>query len=221
MVGRRRSELASGWTSRRDAAVTERKRKGAKKRPKASRKKKPENHLQLPVVIDAKPEPPHDETPKDDRRPLDAAAFEDFCVHIGLGNSLRSWAEKEGWSPAAIVKWVQQDPERTKLYREARKMQADSHIDGLIELADEAVPVNDFGSLDSAAVNNKRLRIDTRKWIAAKYHPALYGEKVDITASANLGALPPDQIMQRVVALFATHGLRVVPESTNGSDEHS
>jgi hypothetical protein len=153
------------------------------------------------------------------RRELNAEAFEDFCVHIGLGKSLRSWAKKHRYSPAALVKWVQSDPERSKLYREARKMQADAHIDELIEIADAPVPRTAMGALDSAAVNNKRLRIDTRKWAASKYHPALYGDKVDVNANVNLGLLPPEAIMQKVVALFANHGLRVVPENPDGPDE--
>ena len=147
---------------------------------------------------------------KPKRRPLDDGAFADFCLHIGMGKSLRSWAEQTRHDHAVVVRWVQNDPERTKLYREARRMQADAHIDELIDLADEDVPTDIEGRMDSAAVNNKRLRIDARKWIAAKFHPAMYGDKVDVSASVNLAALPPDQILERIAAVFAQHGMRIV-----------
>lgn len=189
--------------------MTKRKRTPGKKPGRA--KKAP------PVETQAPPEPP----PEPPRRPLDPAAFEDFCTHIALGHSLRKWAEQEHYSPAAIVKWIQGDPERLKAYREARKLQADAHIDQLIELADQPVPKNEFGNTDSGAVNDKRLRIDTRKWIASKYHPAMYADKVGVDVTANLGALPPDKIMERVIELFATHGLKVVPDQPAEGDHQS
>jgi hypothetical protein len=159
-------------------------------------------------------------TARNGGRLLDAAALDDLCAFIAGGGSLRAWAEANGHNVQNVHKWLLADEERNKLYREARKHQADAHIDQLIELADAPVPVDDQGRTDSAAVNQLRLRVDTRKWIASKYHPGLYGERVavDANVNTNLAALPPDQIMGRIVDLLGKHGLKVVPADTGSSD---
>ncbi len=158
------------------------------------------------------------EAPARERRKL-ADAFTDFCTHIGEGKSLRSWAEQEGYAASTVVEWVLADPERQKTYREARRMQADAHVDQLIELADERVPVDSFGKMDSAAVNDKRLRIDTRKWIAAKFHPGMYADKVDVSATIRGADQKPAQVLDKIAALFATYGLKLVPEQDDGSQQ--
>lgn len=189
------------------------KAKAAKK--KRTRKAKPPTDGQL--LLDGPP-PPAADAPKAQRRVFDEIYLEDMCAHIGMGFSLRSWAAMTGHDPAAVVRWIQADPDRNKAYREARKMQADAHIDGLIEIADEVLPLNTFGSVDSGAVNDKRLRIDTRKWIAAKFHPQLYGDKVAIDGTFDVTTKKPDEIMGLIVGLLATHGLRITPAEDGDPD---
>lgn len=179
--------------------MTKRKAKVAKKR--------------LPVVFEGRAEQPKAKT----RRKLDAKAFEDFCAHIGDGGSLRAWARKAGYSPARLVKWILSDPLLQKLYREARRLQADAHIDELIELADESVPLDENGRMDSGAVNDKRLRIDTRKWIASKFHPGMYGDRVDADITLRGADQKPDAVMAQIVALLASQGLRIEPDGPDQS----
>jgi hypothetical protein len=50
------------------------------------------------------------------------------------------------------------------------------HIDQIVELADSATPED---------VNVRRLQIDTRKWIAAKLVPRLYGDRVAVDADVS------------------------------------
>lgn len=45
----------------------------------------------------------------------------------------------------------------------------------LLEIADAPVEAG-----DSAAVNNKRLQVDTRKWLLAKLKPKIYGDSVTV-----------------------------------------
>lgn len=161
---------------------------------------------------------------KAEKRPLDAAAFEALCKHIAAGKSLLSWSQENGHPYSTVASWILRDEDLNKRYRAARQMQADAHIDQLIELADSEVPTDFQGRVDSAAVNQLRLRVDTRKWIASKYHPSMYGDRmaVDANVNANLGELPPGEIMGRIVALLSKHGLKVVPAdagSSDGSDE--
>jgi hypothetical protein len=153
---------------------------------------------------------------KTDKRLFDDADLAALCDHIAIGKSLRSWTKKAGFDHSTVLRWLRADPEgRLKAYREARLLQTDVQMDTLIDLADEPVPSDEHGRMDSAAVNDKRLRIDTRKWIASKMHPAVYGDKVGIDASvtANLADLPPDQILARIAAIFAANGLKVVADT--------
>ena len=173
---------------------------------KAKAKKKAKRQT---LLIEGKVE---DQPQANERRPLDAAAFEDCCDHIASGNSLRSWAEKTGYSVQAVHQWVMRDEDRRKQYREARRLQADAHVDQLIDLADEAVPCDDTGRIDSGAVNQLRLRVDTRKWIASKYHPAMYADKVQVEDVTPPGReQKPEEVMERIAALLAAHGLRITP----------
>jgi hypothetical protein len=146
---------------------------------------------------------------KPDRKPLDDAALEDLCGHLGEGKSLRSWAKRRKYPHRSVINWIIADPDRNKLYRAARQMQADAHIDELIELADAKVPKDADGKTDSALVNDKRLRIDTRKWIASKFHPAMYGEKLELDATIRGRDQAPEDIMAKIVALLGAHGLRL------------
>lgn len=158
------------------------------------------------------------------RKPHRAFTEDDLislCNHIGLGDSLRSWCAANDRDPGHVVRWILADAERNKAYREARKLQADIHIDQLIELSDTPIPVDDMGRTDSGAVQQLRVRIDTRKWVAAKFYPALYGEKVAVEGNLNLATMKPDEIMGQVVSLLASHGLRVQPAEDGNDDGHS
>lgn len=181
--------------------MTKAKGKGAKKRA-----------TQPPPAADSPPKPPVVRRPFSDDHYL-----EDMCAFIGDGGSLRSWATQTGHAPESVVRWIQADAERQRTYREARKMQADAHIDGLIELADSPIPTDAFGRTDSAAVQQLRLKVDTRKWVAAKFYPSLYGDRVAVDANIDVGTLKPDEVMGKIVALLANHGLRVAPDETDGS----
>lgn len=153
------------------------------------------------------------------RRPYTDDDLESLCNHIATGGTLAKWAEKNDRLPRHATRWVRSDPDRLKAYREARSMQADVHIDGLIDLADTQVGKDEDGKTDSAAVNQLRLRVDTRKWVASKFYPAMYGDKLEIDTNLNLSTMKPDEIMGYITDLFAAHGLKVVPdEPVDGPD---
>lgn len=150
--------------------------------------------------------------PRDVYERLDRLGLDWLCDQLIDGRSVRSVARELDASAVAILKWIDREPGRMRQYQLARQAQADAIVDDLIDLADERVPVGPDGRMDSAAVNDKRLRIDTRKWIASKFRPGLYGDRVAVEATANLAELPPDQIMTKVVDLLGKYGLRIVPD---------
>src|SRR4051794_1080250 len=55
-------------------------------------------------------------------------------------------------------------------YARARRLQVESWSDELLQIADDPRP----------EPNDRRIRLDTRKWLMSKLHPARYGDKVQM-----------------------------------------
>ncbi len=79
-------------------------------------------------------------------------------------------------------------------YVHAREAQAEVRADEIIEIADDGS--SDFTKDDDGKpiinhehISRSRLRIDTRKWIAAKLLPKRYGEKLQHTGESG-GPVP-------------------------------
>ncbi|MCX7120111.1 MAG: hypothetical protein NTZ86_09670 [Legionellales bacterium] len=76
------------------------------------------------------------------------------------------------------------EKEFSDLYARAKRFQVEVIIDEILEIADDASNdsiVNEDGKsvIDHEHINRARLKIDTRKWLAAKLCPRLYGDKDD------------------------------------------
>ena len=84
-----------------------------------------------------------------------------------------SWAKKQ----------LRNDPELKAAYREAQQDRADRLAEQLIELADTPMPEGLDGPSKSTWVQKLRVQIDMRKWSAAKLHPRIYGERIDVSVT--------------------------------------
>jgi len=84
-----------------------------------------------------------------------------------------------------IKKWIRKDLTFRAMYTEAKKDQVESLVDDILEIADDTR--NDtltkydhdgepYEVCNSEWINRSRLRVDTRKWLAAKLCPRLYGD---------------------------------------------
>ena len=94
-----------------------------------------------------------------------------ICEQVIDGASLRSIGRSEDFpSSATLFRWLNDIPEFQEQYARAKELQAEGFADELIDIADSAVDT------DSAAC--ARVRVDTRKWVAAKLRPKKYGELV-------------------------------------------
>ncbi len=87
------------------------------------------------------------------------------------------------WMPqdTTIYKWRYRHEEFSRKYAEAKARQADLLAEEIIEIADDGLNdtyVDDNGNVkvDTDIVQRSRLRIDTRKWIACKLLPKVYGQ---------------------------------------------
>lgn len=95
----------------------------------------------------------------------------------------RLCAESQHWpSQDTLFTWLRKYPEFSEQYVIAKRSQVEVLVDEILEIADDSsqdILVNDEGKevYDSERVARSRLRIDTRKWLACKLVPRVYGVK--------------------------------------------
>ena len=93
-----------------------------------------------------------------------------ICTSLSEGKSLRRVCKGRGMpSRRSVYNWLEKYPEFVKDYNKARQEQADWHADEIIEIADKP-------DLDP---NDKRIRVDARKWVASKLHHKRYGDRLE------------------------------------------
>lgn len=124
----------------------------------------------------------------------------DICEWIAKGKSLNSYCEQEN-TPAlsTIYKWLIEQDQFSKLYTRAREDQADTLADQIIDIADDSekdfvdagLGENDNGTpivklFNSEHVQRSKLRVEARKWVAAKLKPRKYGDKITQAVEGNL-----------------------------------
>lgn len=85
-----------------------------------------------------------------------------------------------------MLRWIRATPERASAYDRAREDRADVLADEMVAISDETSVITTIDEetgvvelkLDATAVARNRLRLDARKWVAAKLKPRSYGDKV-------------------------------------------
>ncbi len=119
--------------------------------------------------------------PKKKGRPridIPAAIRRKICREVALGKSLRRVLAGKGMpSMGKVMEELQIDTAFAEQYARARKAGIELHIDGIVDLADSATAEN---------AHAVRLRVDTRKWIASKLVPKVYGDHVDLSVDADV-----------------------------------
>lgn len=84
------------------------------------------------------------------------------------GKSLRAICREDGMpAVSTVMRWLQEDPDWQLQYARARAAGDDAMAEDIQEIAD-------MGDLDP---QDRRVRIDARKWLLGKRQPKKYGEK--------------------------------------------
>jgi len=87
-----------------------------------------------------------------------------------------------------ILRWRWKHEEFRYKYEEAKKQQVELLVDECIDIADNIYKddiISEAGNVvcNAEYINRSRLRIDTRKWLASKLAPRIYGDKTHIDAT--------------------------------------
>lgn len=106
-----------------------------------------------------------------------------ICEHIAHGKSLVSFCKLEG-SPgySTVMRWLAENDEFRENYAHARGAQADYLAEEIILIADDGqndtYKTDQGDKVDQDVIARSRLRVDARKWYAARMAPKKYGDKV-------------------------------------------
>ena len=104
------------------------------------------------------------------------------------GNSLRAVCQQDDMpDEGTVYRWIARYPEFREIYAHARELQA-------LRWAEEVLTIADNTTLDP---QDRRIRVDTRKWLLAKILPRVYGDKLTVGGD-------PKAPIHHVVALDLT-----------------
>ena len=135
-----------------------------------------------------------------------------ICQRVAEGESLANIAREPAMpSYPTVMEWLKSNDDFAGMYRQARQDQADTLADEILTIADS---VKDAGPADSAKVNAARLRVDARKWVAAKLKPKVYGDRVEgaLTGTVAVEHTITDEDRAKVLAsLMARQAIQSTP----------
>jgi len=110
----------------------------------------------------------------------DPAVAELICSEIAVGKSLYKIALEHECVPSlqTIYHWLRVFPEFAQMYTRAREDQQNYYVDQMISISDDP----------SIPSDQKRLMVDTRKWLASKLNRNTYGDVNKTEVSGPNGA---------------------------------
>jgi hypothetical protein len=145
-----------------------------------------------------------------------------ICVRLSEGESLKSICLSDDMPHRSTVyDWLFSMPAFADMYARAREEQAETMADEIIEIADESSSdwmITERGTeiVNNEAISRSKLRVEARKWVAAKLKPKKYGEftRTELTG-ANGGAIKTEATVDLSKAsddvIAALMALRVKP----------
>lgn len=125
------------------------------------------------------------------------------------GESLRAICKSDDMPAASTVYlWLQRHSEFSEKYEAAALDRAHMMAEEALEIADDGTNdwmarrsssekgagVNEGWVLNGEHVQRSRLRVDTRKWFAARLNPKKYGDKIEATHQG--GEKPIDHVFR-------------------------
>lgn len=112
---------------------------------------------------------------------------DEICERLSDGESLKSICSADNFPRCSTVfRWIAANETFRDMYARAREAQADVYADEIVHIADtpqvgtkQKLSIHGVETITGDMVEHRRLRIDSRKWIAAKLKPRKYGERLN------------------------------------------
>ena len=141
-----------------------------------------------------------------------------ICERLADGESLRSICLSDDMpSKTSVFRWLTANETFRDQYASAREAQADAFVDEMVDIADDTsrdfkTKTNSDGEeyevADTDHIQRSKVRIDTRKWVAARMQPKKYGDKVtnEVTGKDGTALIPeatPTDMAKALLAVLA------------------
>ena len=91
-----------------------------------------------------------------------------------------------------VLRWMENNANFCRQYAYAKNDQLRLMAEDIVDLSND----------ESLEPNDKRIRIDTRKWLLSKLIPKTYGDKLDLTSGGEAMAAPSHQIDARIQSII-------------------
>jgi hypothetical protein len=131
---------------------------------------------------------------------LDVAAA--ICDRIALGEQVvKICADPDMPGRTTVYQWLGTNEEFAIMYTRAREQRAELYAEEIVDIAD-----------NDRDYNKARVRIDARKWAAAKLNQKVYGDKITVDGTVK-GGVDDKQLESRLAVLLRKAG---VNSSTGG-----
>jgi hypothetical protein len=100
--------------------------------------------------------------------------------------------KQAGVNQSTFNDWLNDDTKLAADYARAREDLLEMMASDLLDIADRPVGSIESGATDSGAVADKKVQIDTRKWLLSKLAPKKYGDKLELSGD------PANPLVQRI-----------------------
>ena len=110
---------------------------------------------------------------------VQSAAFKEICERISEGEALRPMCDKSDVLPSwrTVLRFVREDDEAYKRYREARQLQAETMRDQILTLVESPLPSDP--KLAMAEVQRRRLEVDAKDKHIRQMQPSGVRDRVE------------------------------------------
>jgi hypothetical protein len=109
--------------------------------------------------------------------------IEAICERLSKGEPLAAICRDEGMPGVQTVyDWINEREPVSVAIARAREIGEEAMLAECLEIAESPTSTTAFGSVDGGHIQEKKLRIDTRLKLLAKWNPKKWGDKVDLTS---------------------------------------
>lgn len=128
-------------------------------------------------------------------KPTDISKFDEVLKIVSTShNGVHTCCKMLKMSPQTFYDWLLLNDTNKDKYACAREAQADLLVEEMIQIADDSSNDTKYIIRDGQQIelentewtNRSKLKVDTRKWIAAKLRPKKYGDKLDVSTSIKI-----------------------------------
>ena len=115
--------------------------------------------------------------------------------NIAEGSDILRACKHRELSRSTYMKWLTESDDYARTHARAMECKADVIFEEILAIADSTendliIDADGNSVTNHNVIQRDRLRVDARKWIAAKMNPNKYGNKVDVTSGGDKLQMP-------------------------------